>query len=96
MVIGRLLVFQTMPRRYTEVLEYAHGYLAAYPLGFRDDETGQQHIAREPVIRSYAGLLWHNRNRWRLIPDPYRRKKQDSVNLIFVHSENSERRTGMV
>jgi hypothetical protein len=31
-----------MPIRYREVLEYMHGYLAAYPLGFDADETGQQ------------------------------------------------------
>jgi hypothetical protein len=33
-----------MPIRYREVLEYMQGYLAAYPLGFQADETGQQHI----------------------------------------------------
>jgi len=31
-----------MPIRYREVLEYMQGYLAAYPLGFQADETGQQ------------------------------------------------------
>jgi hypothetical protein len=44
MVIGYLLVLQTMPIRYREVLEYMHGYLAAYPLAFQAHETGQQYI----------------------------------------------------
>ena len=33
-----------MPIRYREVLEYMQGYLAAYPLGFEADETGQRNI----------------------------------------------------
>ena len=33
--------------RYREVLEYMHGYLAAYPLGFEADETGQQYIVAD-------------------------------------------------
>jgi hypothetical protein len=33
-----------MPIRYREVLEYMHGYRAAYPLGFEADETGHQYI----------------------------------------------------
>jgi hypothetical protein len=33
-----------MPIRYREILEYMQGYLAAYPLGFQADETGQQYI----------------------------------------------------
>ena len=36
-----------MPIRYREVLEYMHGYLAAYPLGFEADETGQQYIVAD-------------------------------------------------
>jgi len=36
-----------MPIRYREVLEYMHGYLAAYPLGFQADETGQQYIVAD-------------------------------------------------
>jgi hypothetical protein len=36
-----------MPIRYREVLEYMHGYLAAYPLGFDADETGQQYIVAD-------------------------------------------------
>jgi hypothetical protein len=36
-----------MPMRYREVLEYMHGYLAAYPLGFEADETGQQLIVAD-------------------------------------------------
>ena len=47
MVIGYLLVFETMPIRYREVLEYMHGYLAAYPLGFEADQTGQQYIVAD-------------------------------------------------
>ena len=47
MVIGYLLVFETMPIRYREVLEYMHGYLAAYPLGFEADETGHQYIVAD-------------------------------------------------
>jgi hypothetical protein len=44
MAIAGVLIFQTVPMRYREVLEYMHGYLAAYPLGFEVDETGQQYI----------------------------------------------------
>ena len=33
-----------MPIRYREVLEHMQGYLAAYPLGFEADETGQRII----------------------------------------------------
>jgi hypothetical protein len=44
MAIGDVLVCWTVPMRYREVLEYMHGYLAAYPLGFEVDETGQQYI----------------------------------------------------
>ena len=33
--------------RYREILEYMHGYLAAYPLGFETDETGQQLIVAD-------------------------------------------------
>jgi hypothetical protein len=47
MVIGCLLVFQAMPTRYRDVLEYMHGYLAAYPLGFQADEPGQQYIVAD-------------------------------------------------
>jgi hypothetical protein len=47
MVIGCLLVFRTMPIRYREVLEYMQGFLAAYPLGFQADETGQQYIVAD-------------------------------------------------
>ena len=36
-----------MPIRYREVLEYMQGYLAAYPLSFEADETGQQHIVAD-------------------------------------------------
>lgn len=36
-----------MPIRYREVLEYMQGYLAAYPLGFHADETGQQYIVAD-------------------------------------------------
>jgi hypothetical protein len=36
-----------MPIRYREVLEYMQGYLAAYPLGFQADATGQQHIVAD-------------------------------------------------
>jgi hypothetical protein len=36
-----------VPIRYREVLEYMQGYLAAYPLGFETDETGQQHIVAD-------------------------------------------------
>ena len=36
-----------MPIRYREVLEYMRGYLAAYPLGFQADDTGQQHIVAD-------------------------------------------------
>ena len=36
-----------MPIRYREVLEYMQGYLAAYPLGFQADETGQHHIVAD-------------------------------------------------
>jgi len=36
-----------MPIRYREVLEYMKGYLAAYPLGFQADETGQQYIVAD-------------------------------------------------
>ena len=36
-----------MPTRYREVLEYMQGYLAAYPLGFQADETGQQYIVAD-------------------------------------------------
>jgi hypothetical protein len=46
-VIGCLLVFQTMPIRYREVLEYMQGFLAAYPLSFQADETGQQYIVAD-------------------------------------------------
>ena len=46
-VTGYLLVFQTMPIRYREVLEYMHGYLAAYPLGFEAGETEQQYIVAD-------------------------------------------------
>ena len=47
MLIGCLLVSQRMPIRYREILEYMHGYLAAYPLGFEADETGQQYIVAD-------------------------------------------------
>jgi hypothetical protein len=47
MVVGCLLVSQTMPIRYREILEYMHGYLAGYPLGFEADETGQQYIVAD-------------------------------------------------
>ena len=47
MVIGCLLVFQTMPIRYREVLEYMQGFLASYPLSFQVDETGQQYIVAD-------------------------------------------------
>jgi len=33
--------------RYREILEYMHGYLAAYPLGFETDVTGQQLIVAD-------------------------------------------------
>ena len=33
--------------RYREVLEYLQGYLAAYPLGFQADKTGQHHIVAD-------------------------------------------------
>jgi hypothetical protein len=46
-VTGRLLAFQKMPIRYREVLEYMQGYLAAYPLGFEADETGQRNIVAD-------------------------------------------------
>ena len=46
-VAGSLLLFQAMSIRYREVLEYMQGYLAAYPLGFQADETGQQHIVTD-------------------------------------------------
>ena len=36
-----------MPIRYREVLEYMQGYLAAYPLGFEADETGQRNIVAD-------------------------------------------------
>jgi hypothetical protein len=36
-----------MPIRYREVLEYMQGYLAAYPLGFQADETGQRNIVAD-------------------------------------------------
>ena len=36
-----------MPIRYREILEYMHGYLAAYPLAFEADETGQQYIVAD-------------------------------------------------
>ena len=36
-----------MPIRYREILEYMHGYLAAYPLVFEADETGQQYIVAD-------------------------------------------------
>jgi hypothetical protein len=36
-----------MPIRYREVLEYMQGYLAAYPVGFQADETGQQYIVAD-------------------------------------------------
>lgn len=36
-----------MPIRYREVLEYMHGYLAAYPLGFEADETGHQYTVAD-------------------------------------------------
>jgi len=36
-----------MPIRYREVLEYMHGYLAAYPLGFEADQTAQQYIVAD-------------------------------------------------
>jgi hypothetical protein len=44
-VTGCLLAFQTMPIRYREVLKHMQGYLAAHPLGFEADETGQQRCA---------------------------------------------------
>jgi hypothetical protein len=47
MVIGFLLAFQIMPIRYREVLEYMQGFLAAYPLSFQADETGQQYIVAD-------------------------------------------------
>jgi hypothetical protein len=46
-VTAFLLPFQPMPIRYREVLEYMQGYLAAYPLGFQADETGQQYIVAD-------------------------------------------------
>jgi hypothetical protein len=36
-----------MPIRYREVLEYMHGYLAAYPLSFEAHENGQQYIVAD-------------------------------------------------
>jgi hypothetical protein len=42
-----LLAFQAMPTRYREVLEYMQGFLAAYPLSFEADETGQQQIVAD-------------------------------------------------
>ena len=36
-----------MPIRYREVLEYMQGFLAAYPLSFQADETGQQYIVAD-------------------------------------------------
>jgi hypothetical protein len=36
-----------MAIRYREVLEYMQGYLAAYPLAFQADETGQQQIVAD-------------------------------------------------
>jgi hypothetical protein len=36
-----------MPIRYREVLEHMKGYLAAYPLGFQADETGQRNIVAD-------------------------------------------------
>jgi hypothetical protein len=36
-----------VPIRYREVLEYMQGYLAAYPLGFQADETGQRNIVAD-------------------------------------------------
>jgi hypothetical protein len=36
-----------MPTRYREVLEYMQGFLAAYPLSFETDETGQQQIVAD-------------------------------------------------
>ena len=36
-----------MPTRYREVLEYMQGFLAAYPLSFEADETGQQQIVAD-------------------------------------------------
>ena len=42
-----LASLQGMPIRYREVLEYMQGFLAAYPLGFQADETGQQHIVTD-------------------------------------------------
>ena len=47
MLIGCLLASQTMPIRYREILEYMHGYLAAYPLVFEADETGHQYIVAD-------------------------------------------------
>jgi hypothetical protein len=47
MVIDCLLAFRKMPIGYREVLEYMHGYLAAYPLSFRPDKTGQQYIVAD-------------------------------------------------
>jgi hypothetical protein len=47
MVMGCLLGFQTMPIRYREVLEYMQGFLAAYPLSFQADETGQQYTVAD-------------------------------------------------
>ena len=40
-------IFRAMPTRYREVLEYMQGYLAAYPLGFEADETGQRNIVAD-------------------------------------------------
>jgi hypothetical protein len=36
-----------MPIRYREVLEHMKGFLAAYPLGFQADETGQRNIVAD-------------------------------------------------
>ena len=36
-----------MPTRYREVLEYMQSYLAAYPLSFQADETGEQYIVAD-------------------------------------------------
>jgi hypothetical protein len=36
-----------MPIRYRVVLEYMQGYLAAYPLSFQADETGEQYIVAD-------------------------------------------------
>jgi hypothetical protein len=45
--IDCLLVFQRMPTRYREILEYMHGYLAAYPLCFEADVTLQRYIVAD-------------------------------------------------